>query len=77
VTFRFKASGHASGYECALVRLPSGKHAKQPKARFVSCHSPQSYRQLAAGTYLFELRAVGSGGTQAHPVTHRFTVPAA
>jgi hypothetical protein len=74
ITFRFTALGDASSYVCALVRLPHGKHFKKPRPRFVRCASPKTYRHLAAGRYLFEVRALGPGGAERTPLTHRFTV---
>ncbi|HLW94185.1 MAG TPA: hypothetical protein VKS25_02295 [Solirubrobacteraceae bacterium] len=73
-TFKFTANGDASGYVCALVRLPRRKHAKVPQARFSACGSPKTYRQLTPGSYFFELRAEGPGGAQSAPITHRFTI---
>jgi hypothetical protein len=68
-TFRFKASGSSSGFDCALARSP----ARPP--RYYRCSSPKSYRALAAGSYVFEARAVGVGGADSSPVSFRFTIP--
>jgi hypothetical protein len=68
-TFRFRASGSANGFDCALMPAP----AHPP--RYSRCHSPKSYRALAAGSYVFEARAVGLGGFDHSPLTYRFTIP--
>jgi DNA-binding beta-propeller fold protein YncE len=66
-TFKFKAVGTATGFQCALV---NGKHA----ARFTRCKSPKTYKHLHAGKYKFEVRAIGPGGLDATPATERFKI---
>jgi len=68
-TFRFRGSGSANGYDCALVPAQAGP------PRYSRCHSPKSYRELAPGNYLFEARAFGLGGFDASPLSYRFTIP--
>lgn len=68
-TFRFRASGSASGLRCALVLAPARS------ARFLPCRSPKTYRALAAGSYAFEARAIGVGGYDPSPLVYRFTIP--
>jgi Tol biopolymer transport system component len=53
-TFTFEAPG-ATGYRCELGQGNS-------KAGLESCSSPKTYRQLASGTYTFEVIATGPGG---------------
>ena len=67
-TFKFKALGKATGFQCALG---SKKHNK-PK--FNKCRSPQTYKKLKPGTYTFEVRAVNSVGKDPSPAKRRFTV---
>jgi hypothetical protein len=58
-SFRFRAvGGPASGFQCALVRLRAGHRA--PRPRYRACRSPQTYRHLARGRYIFYVRPRGS-----------------
>jgi hypothetical protein len=76
-TFRFRGSGTVSGFQCRLVRPPAkGGKAKRPPAKFGGCTSPKTYGHLAPGRYVFSVRALGLGGTDPTPVTHRFRIPA-
>jgi hypothetical protein len=53
------------------------KHGKKPKHAtlpFKSCSSPQVYKHLKRGNYVFYVRAVGPGGTQAPPVSRRIHI---
>ena len=56
-TFSFSASGGTApvGFECSRVK-------KGAEAKFTSCGSPKSYRNLKKGTYTFEVRAVDAAG---------------
>ena len=56
--FTFTAIGDATGFQCALVKQPSGKHKKAPKPKYRACSSPKTYRKLAPGHYKFFVRAV-------------------
>jgi hypothetical protein len=69
LTIRLKAHGSASGYECALVLKPTGKHHKASKLKWVHCRSTKTYSHLKAGSYTLSVRALGPGGTGA--TTHR------
>jgi hypothetical protein len=73
-TFRFKASGTASRFQCALVKLSSKKHAKAPKPKYSRCASPKSYKHLKAGHFTFYTRAIGPGGTDHTPASHKFKI---
>jgi hypothetical protein len=66
-SFRFKGSGEVSGFRCALAG--PGK-----KAKFRTCRSPKSYKNLAPGTYTFKVRAVGPGAADATPAKKKFTI---
>lgn len=70
-SFRFKGSGNLKGFQCALAS------SKRKKPKFRSCRSPKSYKKLAPGTYIFQVRAVGPGGPDATPAKKRFTIPGA
>lgn len=67
-TFNFKATGGSTGFQCALV---SKKHKK---AKFKSCRSPKTYKKLKPGKYVFEVRAVGPGGTDPSPAKKTFRI---
>ena len=69
--FVFKATGTATGFQCALVRAAKGKH---PKLAYRGCRSPASYRHLKVGSYTFYVRAVGPGGTDPTPAHHAFRI---
>jgi hypothetical protein len=71
--FKFKADGKATRFQCALVRVPSGKHARRPAPHYATCDAPKTYKQLGQGTYMFYVRAIGPGGTDETPATRRFT----
>jgi streptogramin lyase len=74
-SFSFKALGKASGFRCALTRVPSGRHnhRKTPTPVFSTCRSPKRYQHLAAGKYMFQVRAL-SGGAVGTTATKRFTI---
>ena len=67
-TFKFKAIRAARGFQCALV---SKKH-KRPT--FTKCRSPKTYKRLTRGTYTFEVRALGSPGTDPSPAKKTFKI---
>ena len=73
-TFHFKATGDAPGFQCALVREPSHKGAKRPSPKYSSCRSPKVFKDLPAGTYVFYVRAVGPGGIDKTPASHKFKI---
>jgi hypothetical protein len=72
--FTITASGDTTSFECALVRLPHAKHAKTPKPHYGTCGTSKSYSRLKDGRYVFYVRAIGPGGTQASPATHSFKI---
>jgi len=71
--FRFKATGKATGFRCALVRVPVGKHAKTPSPKYVACGSSKTFKHLKLGKYVLYVRAIGPGGTKS-PVVYRFKI---
>jgi hypothetical protein len=74
-TFRFRSSGQATGFQCALVLQPVGKHARKPRRRFVRCSSMKAYLHLKVGrTYSFYVRAIGPGGADGTPAATKFTL---
>lgn len=66
-TFRFKAVGNATGFQCSLRK--SGK-----KAKFAACTSPKAYRHLKSGKYTFEVRALDGTIPDATPAKKKFKV---
>jgi hypothetical protein len=66
-SFRFKATGVATGFRCELKRAG---HA----ARLRHCSSPKAYKRLERGKYVFEVRAVGPGGADPTPARKRFRI---
>jgi hypothetical protein len=66
-SFKFKAVGVATGFQCELKR-------GHKKAAFKSCHSPKRYKNLQPGKYTFEVRAVGSGGFDTTPAKKSFRI---
>jgi len=72
--FRFQATGKSSGFECALVRKPAGRHAKTPSPKYSSCGSKKTFEHLKAGSYVLYVRAVGPGGTDKTPATYSFKI---
>jgi hypothetical protein len=64
-TFKFRAGGSSTGFQCALAK-------KGRKLRFKACKSPKVYRHLASGKYTFAVRAVGPGGHDATPAKRAF-----
>lgn len=69
VTLTFAATGKATGFQCALVKLPKGH--KRTASHFRNCRSPKTYKGLAHGRYAFEVRAVN--GSQVDPSPARIT----
>jgi hypothetical protein len=72
--FNFGATGNETSFECALVKLPKGKHKRPPKPSYAPCVPPKTYKNLKAATYVFYVRAVGLGGIDQTPARHKFTV---
>jgi hypothetical protein len=73
-TFRFKATGKATGFRCALVRRATRKGAKTPAPRYSKCRSPKTFKHLKPGSYVLRVRAVGPGGVDKTPATYRFKI---
>jgi hypothetical protein len=71
--FRFKATGVSTGFRCALVLVPTRKHAKTPSPKYVACGSSKTFKHLKIGRYVLYVRAVGPGGTRS-PVIFRFSI---
>ena len=71
--FRFKASGDSTGFRCALVRLPTRKHAKTPAPKYAVCGSSKTFKHLKIGKYALYVRAIGPGGTRS-PIVYRFKI---
>jgi hypothetical protein len=66
-TFKFKAIGTATAFQCQLKR-------SHKKAAFKSCRSPKAYKHLRPGKYTFAVRAVGPGGSDKTPAKKSFTI---
>lgn len=66
-SFKFTSLGTAKAFQCAL------KHGHK-KAAFKSCHSVKTYKSLKPGKYMFEVRAVGAGGTDSTPAKKSFKI---
>jgi hypothetical protein len=73
-TFRFKATGKATGFRCALVRKPTRKGVKTPAPKYSSCRSPKTFKHLKPGSFVLRVRAVGPGGVDKTPAIYRFTI---
>ena len=73
-TFRFKATGTASRFECALVRKPAVGGVKTPPPGYAACGASITFRHLSPGRYVFYVRAVGAGGADRTPATYAFTI---
>jgi hypothetical protein len=69
-TFRFKAIGDATGFQCKLRRL----HHRKPKATWRRCDSPKHYKHLKPGHYKFKVRAVNHGVKDPTPAHKRFRI---
>jgi hypothetical protein len=72
-SFNFKANGHATGFQCALVKLPKkGKKGKVPKPNYGACRSPITYKRLTTGKYSFYVRALGADQSPSKPAQRTF-----
>jgi hypothetical protein len=65
--FSFKASGTASGFQCALRK-------RGHKASFSQCRSPATYKHLSPGSYTFLVRALNLAGSDRSPASKSFTM---
>jgi hypothetical protein len=66
-TFKFKAIGAATGFQCALAK-------DHRKPRLKTCRSPKTYMRLKAGRYSFEVRALSSAGSDLTPAKRQFKI---
>ena len=66
-TFKFKAIGEASRFQCALTK-------KGKKVRYKRCGSPRTYRNLNSSRYVFRVRAGGPGGNDKSPAKRKFKI---
>jgi len=73
-TFRFKATGKATGFRCALVRRPTRKGAKTPAPKYSACRSPKTFKHLKVGKYVLYVRAVGPRVVDKTPATYGFKI---
>jgi hypothetical protein len=64
--FKFNGTGAFTSLQCAL-------QIKGKAAKFTTCTSPRTYKHLAKKTYVFEVEAVGPGGTS-KPATKTFAI---
>jgi hypothetical protein len=71
-TFKFKARGSATGFQCALQKTRPGKGFGRP--HFKRCRSPKTYRHLSPGKYRFDVRAVGFAGRDPSPAKKTFVI---
>jgi hypothetical protein len=69
-TFKFRAVGSATHFQCALIKRKKGR--KQPKAKFSACKSPKTYARLKKGSYVFQVRAIGATGPDKTPASTTF-----
>jgi len=72
--FRLEATGTSTGFQCALVRVPTSKGAKTPSPKYSSCGPWKRYRHLRLGRYVVYARAVGPGGVDETPATRHFRI---
>ncbi|HET7511078.1 MAG TPA: hypothetical protein VFJ65_12610 [Solirubrobacterales bacterium] len=73
-SFRFKAIGEASGFDCSLVRKTKAKDRRLAQLQFGGCRSPRAYKHLQPGRYVFRVRAHGPGGDDRTPARMRFRI---
>ena len=67
-TFKFKAVGSDTGFECKLTG--QGKKLKH----FRKCSSPKTYKKLKVGKHVFYVRAIGPGGKDPTPAKKKFRI---
>ena len=72
--FRFRATGDWTGFQCALVHVPTTGGATVPSPAYSACRSPKTFRHLHAGNYVVYVRALGPGGADKSPATYSFTI---
>jgi hypothetical protein len=67
VRFTFQATGEASGFQCKLER-------PHKPALIDECASPQIYKHLQSGRYVFAVSAFGPAGPDPTSAEKRFTI---
>ncbi|MGH3417450.1 MAG: hypothetical protein ACRDSS_13350, partial [Actinocrinis sp.] len=74
--FKFSARGHATSFQCALVKQSKhhGRHHRAKRPAYHRCRSPKAYSHLARGAYTFYVRAVGAGGSDRSPASIGFSL---
>ena len=72
--FGFAATGDFTGFQCALVHTVTTGGATAPSLAYSSCSSPKTFSDLAAGSYVLYVRALGPGGVDKTPATYSFTI---
>ncbi len=73
-SFRFRATGSSTGFQCALVRKPAAGGARTPAPVYAACRAPITYQHLMVGGYVFYVRAIGAGGADRTPAADAFTI---
>jgi hypothetical protein len=72
-TFKVGTTGVASGWQCALVRVHTGKHTNtRGRATGLAARSSAT-STCGPGRYIFYARAFGPGGLDRTPAVRRFT----
>jgi hypothetical protein len=71
--FKFTATSGATGYLCALVRLPSGKKHHALKLHYAFCSASKTYKNLKSGRYELFVKAIGPG-LESKALTKTFTI---
>ena len=69
--FKFSATGHVTGFDCALGRKKKGKKLN---LSFSACSSPKGYKHLKPGKYTFEVRGTNSGQADPIPAKKKFKI---
>ena len=76
-TISFAATGAVTGFECAVVKLPSSRHHRRhqraPVPHYGRCRSPVRLH-LGSGRFTFFVRARGPGGTDPTPARTTFAL---
>jgi hypothetical protein len=71
-SFVLRASGKASGFQCALVRRTDNVAGKA-NPRYGACGAVRVYKHLATGSYTFYARALSPSGSR-KPVRRSFSI---
>lgn len=70
-TFKFKAVGKVSSFQCAITV------AGQTAPHFHACRSPARYAHLKPGSYVFSVRSLGPRGGPKGSASRSFTIGSA